>query len=89
MRNTSAAYFVFFLPKGVSAHPIAIYFDKKKAYEHMKTANIEYVQLRVCAWKEGILPCWSETSAVDVPQPKIKKKKETNKNESDTRIPVT
>lgn len=92
------AYFVFFLPKGVPAHPIAIYFDKKKAYDHMKTANREYVQLRITDWTEGILPCWSETSFVDVPEPKIKKKKLTNepvlskvenKNESDNRIPVT
>ena len=70
------AYFVFFLPKGISAYPLAIYFDKKKAFAHMKTANREYVQLRLCDWKEGILPCWSETSAVDVPEPKPKKKKE-------------
>ena len=97
------AYFVFFLPKGIPAHPIAIYFDKKKAYDHMKTANREYVQLRITDWTEGILPCWSETSFVDVPEPKIKKKKLTtetvsvkvnnkeinNKNESDIRIPVT
>jgi len=72
------AYFVFFLPKGVPAHPIAIYFDKKKAYDHMKTANREYVELRITDWTEGILPCWSETSFVDVPEPKIKKKKLTN-----------
>jgi hypothetical protein len=91
------AYFVFFLPKGIPAHPIAIYFDKKKAYEHMKTANREYVQLRLCDWKDGILPCWSETSFVDVPVPKPKKKKLTtepvlskvSENESNNRIPVT
>lgn len=69
-------YFVFFLPKGIPAQPIAIYFDKKKAYEHMKTANREYVQLRLCDWKDGILPCWSETSFVDVPVPRPKKKKQ-------------
>lgn len=73
------AYFVFFLPKGASAHPIAIYFDKKKAFQHMKTANREYVQLRLCDWTEGILPCSSETSLVNVPEPKIKKKNENNK----------
>jgi hypothetical protein len=70
------AYFVFFLPKGVPAQPIAIYFDKKKAYDHMKTANREYVELRITDWTEGILPCMSETSYVDVPEPKPKKKKE-------------
>ena len=70
------AYFVFFLAKGVPAQPIAIYFDKKKAYDHMKTANREYVELRITDWTEGILPCMSETSFVDVPVPKQKKKKE-------------
>lgn len=86
------AYIIFFMPKGVSAHPIAIFFDKKKAVKHIHNHGNEYIELRQCSWEEGVLPRWVDTTLVQVPPKKEKKNKEkedTKKDESDIRIPVT
>lgn len=85
-------YFVFFCPKGISAHPIAIYPDKKKAIKHIHQYGNEYTELRQCAWTEGVLPRWVDTTLVEVPpkpEKKKKEKEENKKDESDIRIPVT
>jgi hypothetical protein len=76
-----STYFIFFCPKGVSAHPIAMYYDKKKAIKHMHDHGNEYTELRMCGWTEGVLPRWVDTTLVDVP-PKAEKKKKEAKNES-------
>lgn len=75
-------YFIFFCPKGVSAHPIALYYDKSKAVKHMHDHGNEYTELRMCGWNEGVLPRWVDTTIVDVP-PKKEKQKE---NQATTKV---
>ena len=84
MKTSKTTYFIFFCPMGVSAHPIAIYFDKAKAVKHARESTSGYIELRMCDWEEGILPCWSETSKVDVQPIKSRKKKETKNENKDT-----
>ena len=79
-----STYFIFFCPKGVSAHPIALYYDKKKAIKHMHDHGNEYMELRMCGWTEGVLPRWVDATLVEVPPKKEKKKKENNNESKNT-----
>jgi hypothetical protein len=77
------AYFIFFSYNRALPRPIAVFFDKNKAFKHIHQFGEEHVELRMCDWKEGVFPRWVDCTAVEIPAKKVKK------NESNTGVLTT